>query len=214
MGAWGPSSFENDAAADWVADFRASGPTAMWKALESVARGDENPDADSASAAIAAADAVALAVGARSADGMDAELVNLFRMSSDDVLGEHELVGLAHFTVNMLRESSSELQELWNEAEDGAAWKTSVDDLWDRLTVIASRHGFHSPGSVADLPVRKERSLVKPGKRKPEQKMMDMMEDIRIAIGGLRFDLEMVRMDLQDGLAELRDRQELGVTKS
>ena len=203
MGAWGPHSFENDAAMDWVARFQADGPEEMWAALEAVARGDGRPEADAASIAIAAAEGVALAAGARSTEATGPDLVAMFRMASDDVLAEYELIGLALFTVAMLRDGASEVSELWDDA-DGTAWRAAVDDLATRLMVIADRHGFAAPQSIGPLPVRKARSVHKPGKRTPEQIQLDALEDIRTAIGGLRFDLEMVRMDIQDGFAALQ----------
>lgn len=209
MGTWGPHSFENDAAMDWVGRFRASGPKTMWSALDAVARGGDRPDADAACAAIAAAEGVALAAGARCADGTDPELVTMFRTASDDVLAEHELIGLALFVMTKLREGESELGELWADAA-GAGWTAAVDDLATRLMVIADRHRFPVPKTARDLPKRKARGAHLPGKRKPEQVQVEALEDIRIAIAGLRFDLEMVRMDIQEGFAALERRTRTG----
>ena len=209
MGSWGPHSFDNDVAMDWVARFRACGPEEMWAALEAVTRGGERPEADAVSAAIAAAEGVALAAGAPGAEDVDPDLVTMFRSASDDVLAERELIGLALFTVAALRDVSSELSELWAEA-DGEAWAEAVGDLARRLMAIADRHGVAVPKTDRDLPTRKARRVHKPGKRTAEQVQLEALEDIRTAIAGLRFDLEMVRMDIQEGFAALERRIQEG----
>ena len=65
MGAWGEKPFENDAAQDFLAAFEAGGVAELRSALEGVADTDDDSevDVDDGSAAIAAAEIVAAALG-------------------------------------------------------------------------------------------------------------------------------------------------------
>jgi hypothetical protein len=83
MGAWGSDSFENDDAADWVADFcDAPDPAVIVKALSAVADLDASQylEAPDCSVGIAAAEVVAALKGAPNSnlpDGTRACLLSL-----------------------------------------------------------------------------------------------------------------------------------------
>lgn len=129
MGAWGPGSFENDDAADFVYELEeADGSKILARALKK-ALGDEEPDVEAGSRAIAAAEVVAGLKGAPRAE-LPPEVEDWIAAHQ----GRHEkdLSPLALRAVDRVR-SDSELQDVWAESGD-EGWQAALADLERRLS--------------------------------------------------------------------------------
>ena len=131
MGAWGHGGFENDDALDFVADLTGE-PT--WDAADRVftfvneSVNGEYLEAPDASSALAAAEAVAAALG-RPAAGLPEELADW--IPTVETPGA-ERVERARRAAERVRRGS-ELQGLWDDSPDAALWHQSVDELLRRL---------------------------------------------------------------------------------
>lgn len=130
VAAWGPESFENDDALDWVADLAdGGGMDVVQSAFEMVVDGEylEGPEA---SAALAAAEVVAALAGRPLEDLPEeaAEWVAANQRPPGD-----KLLRRARAVVQRVR-ADSELKEL-REEEGGVPneWHAAVDDLLRRL---------------------------------------------------------------------------------
>ncbi len=131
MGAWGPGSFENDAALDWVLELNdAEDATPIDTALMNVADAeDEYLDVDEASEAIAAAEVVAALAGRPAATLPEAVTV---WVSASTVSVSSYYIDLATHAVAKVR-TNSELQGLWDESPQADEWYQVLDDLEARL---------------------------------------------------------------------------------
>ena len=130
MGAWGAGVFENDEALDWVAEFLdAPSPSALHRAFQAVIKADSDLDADSCSAALAAAEVVAAAKGNTSADLPD-ELRNWAAHNAPAATST--LIGEAVTAIDRIGHAS-ELRDLWGEGAEMATWTLALDDLRVRL---------------------------------------------------------------------------------
>ena len=149
MGAWGSGSFENDTAYDWIRELERQtaedAPDFLREALSAVADAPDGEyiDSDEGSAALAAAEVVAAALG-RPATAPVQEFVG-----TDPVEGlpggvrtwlaahpftpPKDLIDLARRAVRRARSDGSELKELWDDAGD-ESWARVVDDLEQRLS--------------------------------------------------------------------------------
>jgi len=132
MGAWGHKSFENDSALDWLGDLADGEKSLVGEALDAVTSADEDDylEVDEASAALAAAELVAAALG----KGDD-------RLNEDAAawLEEHRAVaqgiGAARARKAVERVyKASELRELWDENGEDTEWHADVRELLARLT--------------------------------------------------------------------------------
>jgi hypothetical protein len=129
-GAWGDGSFENDDALDWVAECtHTTSVVPVSHALEAVLKGGyiEGPQG---SAAIAAAEVVAAAIGKPSAK-LPPELQSWVRR-----IPPEQLTGLAPIARKALARirdpKASELKQLWSEGKQNN-WATVVVELESRL---------------------------------------------------------------------------------
>lgn len=129
-GAWGEGSFENDDALDWVAECVNSKDTAeVAKALDAVLNSDyiESPDG---SAAVAAAEVIAAALG-RPSTKLPPEVRSWLRRQSLPALAQ--LAPAAKKVLVRIQDPKiSELRQLWAEGED-ANWQAAMADLSARL---------------------------------------------------------------------------------
>jgi hypothetical protein len=144
MGAWGAKAFENDAASDWVAGLEAGGVELLRHALATVAETPvrEEVDVDDGSAAIAAAELVAAALG-RGRDRVPKRLAAWLDANAADVSAEDGL--LARRAVQRVVGGRSELRSLWNEVGPDSEWQADVRVLLARLGASA-----HDATPVAD----------------------------------------------------------------
>jgi hypothetical protein len=131
MGAWGHKSFENDSALDWLGDLTDSDASLVREALDAVAGADEDAylEVDEASAALAAAEIVAAALG-KGDDRLNEDAALWLKENRDAV----QSVGAARARLAVERVfKSSELRELWDENGDGTEWHADVRELLNRL---------------------------------------------------------------------------------
>lgn len=133
MGAWGYQNFENDSAMDFVGDFRESPTIDLIKeALSLVIEAgteEEYIEADEASAALTAAEIVAVVLGQAAPDAPEelSALVQKAGLTADD-----KLLEIARKAVmQVLKES--ELRELWAEGGEANEWQQVQAGLLKRL---------------------------------------------------------------------------------
>ena len=133
MGAWGPGSFENEAAMDWALECTQSDDLAFAEAtLDNLlaAEADEL-DASDAEEAIAAA---AIVARARGRDEPDPQFKAL-----DEWIGRlgtppgPALIAKAGLAVRRIRNEPSELHDLWTDSGSFQDWQTALDGLLARL---------------------------------------------------------------------------------
>ncbi|MEO0912038.1 MAG: DUF4259 domain-containing protein [Pseudomonadota bacterium] len=139
MGAWGTGIFENDDAGDWLYELEADGADKVTEAFDAVregARGGEI-EAPDACCALAAAEAVAYAVGTAAEDLTD-EQEAAFEKHKAAIAA---LPGVADKAIAVLDlivadEETSELLALWSEDgadEDTEAFLETVADVRRRV---------------------------------------------------------------------------------
>jgi hypothetical protein len=131
VGAWGPGPFENDDAGDWVWELEDDDDgSVIIDALSAVVDTpiDEQPDVADSSNALAAAEVVASARGARSTHLPTEASVWIQAHAS---LVDNGLLALATGAVERIA-IDSELKDLWDETRDDA-WAESVSDILSRL---------------------------------------------------------------------------------
>ena len=131
MGAIGIGPFEDDDAADWAADLIASGSvdTVAETLLALLFEGNELLEAPECARAIAAAEVVA-ALSGRGSDDLPGEI----RRWAEARLGAADagLVATAAKAIDAVM-TESELQALWEESDQYAAWRERMTDLSRRL---------------------------------------------------------------------------------
>lgn len=132
MGAWGADSFENDDAADWVADFcDAPDQAVILNTLSAVAHLDagEYLEASDCCVGIAAAEVVAALKGAPNPNLLETTRTCL---SSLKFKAEPGLIALALKTTERIK-TNSELKELFDESENPQEWYQAIGNLEERL---------------------------------------------------------------------------------
>lgn len=127
MGVYGPCFDENDDAADWLAEF-AEAPD--WLVVDDAlavidATYLEAPDA---ATALAAAEIVAAGLG-KPSPRLDIELAD---WAAEEADGAPERRQNAILALNRVRDDS-ELQELWQDADEYSLWLASVNETMARL---------------------------------------------------------------------------------
>ncbi|GAB5481349.1 MAG: hypothetical protein Pars92KO_11060 [Parasphingorhabdus sp.] len=128
MGAWGPGSFENDSALDWVSGISSlEDVAAKFDALADLEEADI--DVDLASEIIAAAEIVAMLMGQIAPDAPEDALKKVDNFAKPDAA----LVAQAKMAVSEVL-GESELLDLWSEnLEDSAGWNVAITGLITRL---------------------------------------------------------------------------------
>lgn len=130
MGAWGTGAFENDDAADWLAELEGATDDRVLEAAFDAVLDGKDTDLMVEGPAVAAAEVVAAALGAPAADLPEAP--------SEWAKGQpgHTLrpstYRKAIKAVDQIAERS-EMLDLWSEAEDFAGWQAAIVDLQTRL---------------------------------------------------------------------------------
>jgi len=157
MGAWGEGIFENDAAGDWLDQLVESGKAnAIDKALSFAIKAKPGYlEADEASAALAAVEVIAAARGHRHSDLPD-EVKEW--LAGSGYVPTAETVASGIRAAERVRDDS-ELEELWDEGDELAAWKRGVSSLLNRLAKPAKPPKPRKPAST------KSKSLPKPSPR-------------------------------------------------
>lgn len=130
MGAWGEEAFENDDAADWVAELEgASDATPIHGAL--LVASLDYLEAPEGSIVLAAAEVVAAAAG-RGGPALP-EAVGAWIEANRSSIGPAEVM-LALAAVDRVLADGSELVELWAETGE-STWMDGVHKLRTRLTL-------------------------------------------------------------------------------
>lgn len=130
MGAWGVGIFENDDAADWICELEDhQGDEFLLDTLSAANENNGYLEVTDASRALAAAEVVAYSLGKMHAN-LPFEVQEWIR--KNDISSNSELPKLALRAVSRIK-SNSELQELWDEAEEKVAWYQATTDLENRL---------------------------------------------------------------------------------
>lgn len=132
MGVWGPQSFANDEALDWLCDLiDEDDPFFVHNTLDIIVDypGDEPPEAWDCSCALAAAELVAAANGKPPEEFPQAANVWLERHTIEI---DPQLLTSASRAVERVK-SNSELQQLWDESPEKEDWYKCLADLIGRL---------------------------------------------------------------------------------
>lgn len=132
MGAWGEKAFENDSALDWIAELEGAGVDLLRSTLSGVAETDDRDfvDVDDGSAAIAAAEIVAAALG-RGGDRLTTAARAWLDQNPNAIVSND--CGLARSAVERVLGPGSELRELWDENGADNPWLADVGSLVRRL---------------------------------------------------------------------------------
>ncbi len=147
MGAWGIDAFENDIALDFVTIMEeapdgegtrgAPGKDALIvMTLMRAADEEDGLDSEAASEGLAAAEILAALMGKPSPLMMDPEgpaeaLVAWTRNGTTNLRNPKNTV----LAINAIeRAKTSELADIWDEADQGAQWRAAVEDLKARLS--------------------------------------------------------------------------------
>jgi hypothetical protein len=129
VGGWGTGSFENDDAADWLANLGTIAPEDLTKIL---VRAADNPDyleAPAAGVAVAAAEVVA-ALNGSPAPAVPSAIVEWTKKNPKTCTPE--LKALAVRALDRVRRNS-ELKDLWLEADGLNDWIVAIQDLQARV---------------------------------------------------------------------------------
>jgi len=131
MGTWGPRSFSNDAALDWLGDLIDGEASLLSKALEDVllAASDAALTDRICTAALAAAELVAAAQG-HGDDRLNGEAA--LWLDAHREIARQVGADRARLAVERVY-AKSELRELWHEAGPVPEWHADVRELLNRL---------------------------------------------------------------------------------
>lgn len=135
MGAWGFTTFDNDDAADWLDELSDHQSLALVR--ETIAavlevEPDEEVDAPLASAALAASELIAAAIGRPSGAARKQEELMIW-ISKMRPSPDAALIADALSAIDRVLGPHSELRALWEESDDYAAWTDDVTQLRARL---------------------------------------------------------------------------------
>ena len=128
MGAWGSGSFENDDAADWLAQLDTVAPADLTNLFGQAADDATYFEAPAASVVVAAAEVVA------ALNGSPAERVPpaIVKWTTNRPAPTPELKALALRALERVRKNS-ELKDLWLEADGLNDWIVAIQDLQTRV---------------------------------------------------------------------------------
>lgn len=136
MGAWGSGPFDNDDALDWSIGFvEGNDPVTVAAAALKTATESDALFAPEASQAIAAAAAVALALGLDDVADAPEEVRDQVRLNRAALAS---LAGQATAALDRILEDS-ELPALWDEADEGGAWAAETRTLRDMIINAADQ---------------------------------------------------------------------------
>jgi len=128
MGAWGSGSFENDDAADWLAQLGTIEPDDLTKIFGIAADDTAYFEAPAASVVVAAAEVVAALNGCPLKE-VPSEIVT---WTTNRQAPTPELKALALRALDRVRKNS-ELKDLWLEADGLNDWTAAIQDLQTRI---------------------------------------------------------------------------------
>lgn len=143
MGAWGVHSWDNDDAADWLAQldglnqpvFQIDQMNSAFKDIRTQALAGDI-DADTACHVIAAAEVIATDLGQPREVGATDRDMKLSLTVNSDVLSK------SRAALALVTSPVSELADLWDDTDEADTWRASVADLDARLVKAAEAHGL------------------------------------------------------------------------
>jgi hypothetical protein len=135
MGAWGNGSFDNDDAADFLADVTdGSDLTLVREIFATVLGAEEYLKAPDAAQAIAGAEIVAAAVGRPTPAAQEEEELSEW-LSRIKPAADPDLIKQAVQVLDRIVGENSELRELWEETDELSDWEATVVALRSKLQV-------------------------------------------------------------------------------
>ena len=133
MGAWGYGSFDNDDAADFLAEVAQGGDASLLhEAIDNVVTSTEYVEAPDACQAIVAAEVIAAALGRATSAAEQQDALRAWVMRVRPRIDE-ALVTSAGDALARILAPNSELRELWEDSDDFAAWRATVAELRQQL---------------------------------------------------------------------------------
>jgi uncharacterized protein DUF4259 len=150
MGTWGPGPFQNDAAADFLAEAAAAPARSVSQQLREIAKSpaDRYLEFDTGAAGWAACELVALALGYGDASILDDQILDLAgKLRPKEADRSLALQALPR----LVDRARSELAQLWHQGGDGARFDESVAALRARLESAASGPRESPKAKVGDV---------------------------------------------------------------
>jgi hypothetical protein len=129
LGAWGTGAFENDDAADWLAELESAEDDAPLLVAFDAALVDGYLELPEAGAAVAAAEVVAGMLGSPAANSPEFVMRWISQHRNRLRPGTAQRARGAVTRVA----SDSEMRDLWVESESASAWEAAIADLQRRL---------------------------------------------------------------------------------
>jgi hypothetical protein len=128
MGAWGTGSFENDDAADWIAELATIVPDDLTQIFVQAADYPSYLEAPASRVVVAAAEVIA-ALSGSPAQEVPPEII---KWTTNRQASTQELKALALRALERVRKNS-ELKDLWLEADGLNDWIAAMQDLQTRV---------------------------------------------------------------------------------
>lgn len=133
MGAWGIGSFDNDDAADFLADVTESGDLSLIReVLGNVIASTEYVEAPDACQAIAASEVLAAALGRPTSAAQQEDEIGQWVARIRPTV-DNALAAQARDALTRILAQDSELRELWAETEEFSEWQATVVELRRQL---------------------------------------------------------------------------------
>lgn len=131
MGAWDYDTFDNDDACDWTAELEGATDLSPVQEALDAALEDDYIEADVGSAALAACEVIARLKGNWGKRDSYTEDVDKW-VEANPQTPPQELVDTALKVIDLVRSESSELVEIWEDA-DASDWLKAVENLRGRV---------------------------------------------------------------------------------
>src|SRR5580704_2847212 len=128
MGEWGTGSFENDDAADWLAELGSRVPDDLTQILLQAADNPAYLEAPASRIAVAAAEVIAALNGSPAPEAPP----EIIKWTTNRQTSTRELKALALRALERVRKNS-ELKDLWLEADGLNDWIAAIQDLQTRV---------------------------------------------------------------------------------
>lgn len=129
MGTWGTGSFDNDTAADFLAEATGHGDLSpVHEAIDNVLTSTEYVDADDACQAIVAAEILAAALGRPTPAAQQEERIGPWLARMRPAV-DAALATRAGYALDRILEENSELLERWEETDAFLEWHAGVIEL-------------------------------------------------------------------------------------
>jgi len=134
MGAWGIGAFENDGAADLIAEWRHADAQAV---IDALALGEGYIEVDDGQQVVAAATVIAAVFG-EPAGKLPEDIARLAARDAKQLQSRGELPGVALERLRRVADDGSELAELWAETPSAEAWQSQMRALSRALEALKS----------------------------------------------------------------------------